>query len=49
MLIITLERLEGAMPPKTPELRQRLTATRQLAIRTLEDLRKVRTMDSVLT
>ncbi len=41
MLIINLERLENAMPPKTPELRQRLTATRQLAIRTLEDLRKV--------
>ncbi len=40
-LIIDLERLETALPADAPDLRQRLAETRQLAVRTLDDLRKV--------
>ena len=40
-LIINLERLEGGLAAQLPELAPRLTAARQLATLTLEDLRKV--------
>ena len=40
-LIISLERLEGALAAQLPELQPRVTAARQLATLTLEDLRKV--------
>ncbi|OGO10538.1 MAG: hypothetical protein A2Y93_13120 [Chloroflexi bacterium RBG_13_68_17] len=40
-LIITLERLETSLPPAASELRPRLQAARELATRTLEDLRKL--------
>ncbi len=40
-MIITLERLEAGLPAGASELRPRLQAARELAIRTLEDLRKL--------
>jgi len=40
-LIIALERLETGLPPAASELRPRLKAARELATRTLEDLRKL--------
>ena len=40
-LIISLERLENALPEKPGELRQRAQNARLLATRTLEDLRKI--------
>jgi two-component system sensor histidine kinase UhpB len=40
-LIISLERLEGGLATQLPDLAPRLTAARQLATLTLEDLRKV--------
>ncbi len=41
MLIINLERMEGAFPEDASEPQRQLAAARQLAIRTLEELRKV--------
>ena len=40
-VIFNLERLEGALPTEAARLRPRLAATRELAARTLEDLRKL--------
>lgn len=40
MLIINLERLDGLMPPDQPDVRTRLVAARELATRTLIDLRQ---------
>ncbi len=40
-LIITLERMETGLPPTDSELRPRLAAAREVATRTLEDLRKL--------
>ena len=40
MLIINLERLDGVIPTDHPDVRTRLTATRELAMRTLKDLRQ---------
>jgi len=41
MLIIHLERLEQSFPPDNEQLRNRLETARQLATRTLQDLRQV--------
>jgi two-component system sensor histidine kinase UhpB len=40
-LIISLERMQGLVPAEAPELRERISATREIATRTLEDLRAV--------
>jgi two-component system sensor histidine kinase UhpB len=40
-MIFNLERLEGALPVEAARLRPRLVATRELATRSLEDLRKL--------
>ncbi|HLC34759.1 MAG TPA: ATP-binding protein [Anaerolineales bacterium] len=40
-LIIGLERMAGMVPPEAPELAKRIAATREIATRTLEDLRTV--------
>jgi two-component system sensor histidine kinase UhpB len=40
-VIFNLERLEGALPTEAARLRPRLAATRELAARTLDDLRKL--------
>jgi two-component system sensor histidine kinase UhpB len=41
MLIINLERMEGAAPADTPDLKRRRAAARQSATRILEELRQV--------
>ncbi len=40
MLIINLERLDGIIPPDQPDVRTRLATARELATRTLKDLRQ---------
>jgi two-component system sensor histidine kinase UhpB len=40
-LIINLEHIESSLPPESADLRARLAASREITIRTLEDLRKL--------